>query len=161
MSNRAEEIISNNDEIGAYAKLGLPLTIRAVKRGKETLSAPERQFLAVYQLHTDVNNGGFYGYFGNSAGDLVNDALLGLRNMGADRILDILKKACAFFPSGKVPATQGEREALFRSSAEDSARNRFQDAFETLDREFYGSADELPKIALGFVRSHVRDFHPD
>src|ERR1041384_3130938 len=117
MPSKAEAIIIKSDEYGAYTGLGLPLTLRTLSEGVGTLREPERHFLGVYQLHTNLNDGGFYGFFTNTSGDFTAAALAGLQAMGAPHTHGLLIRACSVFPSGVVPATQGERELFLQDSS--------------------------------------------
>ena len=164
MPNKAEEIIDNNDEIGAYTALGLPLIERAVQQGYSTLSGPELLFISVYQLDMDVNNGGFYSYFCGPSADHAADALRGLEQIGARHIHSLLAQACSVFPGGDVPRTQGERETFLHDRSDDrwadlDKPNRSKEVFERLDREFYASADQLIKLVVDFAREHIKDFN--
>jgi len=164
MPSKAEEIIRNSDEIGAYTGLALPLIVRTVERGVGALTEAERQFVAVYQLHTNVNNGGFYGYFTNTSGDFATDALNGLERIGALHIYSLLAKARSVFPDGSVPRTQAERETFLQDRPSDKwadldKPNRFKRVLEPLDKEFYASPDRLSKLAVEFAREHIKDFN--
>jgi hypothetical protein len=167
MPSKSEDIITKSDEYGAYTGLGLPLTLRTLREGAASLSEPERHFLGVYQLHTNVNNGGFYGFFTNASGDFAVAALAGLEAVGAPHIHSLLARACSVFPSGVVPATQGEREVLLQDSsggdkwADLDKPNRFQQFFEPLDREFYSSPERLCALAVAYARAHIADFRVD
>lgn len=164
MPSKAEDIITKYDEYGAYTGLGLPLILRTLREGISTLTEPERCFLGVYQLHTEVNNGGFYGFFTNTSGDFAAAALAGLEAMGAPKIHGLLTRACSVFPGGAVPRTQGERELLLRDSygydkwANLDKHNRFQLFFDQLDKEFYGSPERLSALAVAYAREHIAAF---
>ena len=153
MPSKAQEILANNDEYGAYTGLGLPLTLLALRRGNDSLSETERQFLGVYQLHTNVNNGGFYCYFTNSSGDLAAEALAGLERIGALHVRSLLSRACSIFPNGIVPKTQVEREVFLQDRSSD-----WKDLLESLNDEFYASNDKLSNLAVTFASEHIDDF---
>ena len=164
MPSKAEDIITKNDEYGAYTGLGLPLILRTLRESVATLSEPERCFLGVYQLHTNVNNGGFYGFFTNTSGDFAAAAFAGLQAVGASQIHGLLTRACSVFPGGAVPPTQGEREVFLQDSsggdkwADLDKPNRFQQFFEPLDKEFYSSPERLSALAVAYAREHIADF---
>jgi hypothetical protein len=164
MPNKAEEIIMTRDEVGAYTGLGLPLSLRAHEEGLGVLSRPECYFVAVYQLDMDVNNGGFYGYFTNTSGDLAAEALAGLEHLGSRHIHSLLAQACSIFPSGQVPRTQRERELFLQGTSGDrwadiDTPNQFRQFLQPLDREFYASTENLIRLSLDFVRRHIDEFH--
>ena len=151
----------------AFCDLGIALLIRSERDGYASLAEPECRFYAVYRLDMDVNNGGFFGYFTNTAGNLAADALIGLEQMGACHIHSLLQRAASVFPGGVVPKSQGEREVFLDDStpgdkwADLDKPNRFKAVFEPLDKEYYHSDDRVIALALTFARAHVGEFRVD
>jgi len=115
-------------------------------------------------LHTNVNNGGFYGFFTNTSGDFTAAALAGLQALGAHHIHGVLTRACSVFPGSVVPPTQGEREVFLQDRsggnpwADLDKPNGFQQLFEPLDKEFYSSPERLSALAVAYAREHIADF---
>lgn len=152
MPNKAAEILAL-DEVGAFCGLGMALLKKSERDGISSLSESERYFYSIYCLDMDVNNGGFYSYFTNPAGDLAADALAGLPRIGATHIHGLLQRASSVFPGGVVPKTQGGREIFLGPT------DRFKGAFDPLDTEYYDSDERLIALVLAYAKEHVADFH--
>src|SRR5215472_12379335 len=64
-------------------KLSESPTSRFWRLDYKDLSAPERVFLVIWELESEVNNGGFQQYFHNSSGALAPHAVDALKTLGA------------------------------------------------------------------------------
>jgi hypothetical protein len=65
----------------------------AVQDGWMQFSNPERLYYAVSVLDGEVYNGGMHQFFSNSSGDLYDEALSGLRTLGAENATRLLMNA--------------------------------------------------------------------
>ena len=151
MSTKLEEILAQEDG-RAFGGIGLALLRKSERLGDSALSEPERHFYAIFGLDMDVNNGGFYSYFTNTTGKGAADALSGLPQIGASHVQSILQRACAVFPGGVVPKSQGDREIFLGPTS------RFKSVFDPLDREYYESDERLIALALAYARAHSTEF---
>jgi HEAT repeat protein len=120
--------------------------------GFEGLSAPQQAFLAVTFLTNDVNNGGFSQYFFNPSGDLSEEALAGLKALGATRTAEILAKARRVF-GRKGPAR--DRDARV---AELEALGDDEEKLGDLDDEFYEDPDRLRVLLHLYAVKHKEHF---
>ena len=113
--------------------------------GFEKLESIEKEFLGLYWLGGDVNNGGFEQYFFNSSGDMAKEALAGLKRTGDVRISGILERAMNAIPGGWVADRinrQNRSEVYWED--EDSDYNKILSA---CDEEFY-SLNQDPMVLL-------------
>jgi hypothetical protein len=166
MPSKAEDILANNDEIGAYTELGVALIVRASHQGYNALSQAERYYVSIYMLDMDVNNGGFYGYFTGPSADSAADAFAGLERIGAGYTRGLLAKAASIFPNAQIPKNQGDRERFLQDGSTDrwanlDQPNHFKQSLETLDRQFYQSSEPLGSLALSFARQNISEFRVD
>ncbi len=100
--------------------------------GFSALKLPERQFLAVFLMHEEIRNGGIFQWFTNPYSDYAAAALDFLRNSGDEERLDVLTKASALFPAGKIPPTTKERHACVASWTDGKIQS-----LESLDEQYY------------------------
>lgn len=151
MQNKAAEILALG-QVEAVCGIGLALLRKSERDGIIALTVPEQHFYSIYRLDMDVNNGGFYSYFTNTAGDLAGVALAGLPRVGALHIHSLLQRAAAVFPGGVVPKSQGEREVFLGPT------DRFKNTFAPLDTEYYDSDEPVIALVLAYAKKHIADF---
>src|SRR5207247_5287224 len=70
-------------------------------------SESQQVFSAIWELESQVNNGGFDQYFRNSDSDIISFAPSALRAIGASACAEIVEAAIKFI--SPVPATETER----------------------------------------------------
>ena len=114
------------------------------------LSPSEQVFILVWEVETEVNNGGFNQFFLNSAGDRASATAAALRSIGAERMASIVDRATSSFPDGP-PADRSVRQSLLEEIDPDAV------LFEELDQEFYSYPDDLSGLLYGFVIEHRAD----
>jgi len=125
------------------------LVYRLRDKPVERLSAIEKKLLAVYNLKEEVDNGGFNQYFTSPLGDSAALALQGFRDMGAAQLTRTVQKAISVFPAAKPPVDTARRAKLM-----DTIKRRANATWGACDEEFYLREEELPAIALAFVKKH-------
>lgn len=110
------------------------------------LTAEERRYYVVRHFEREVNNGGFEQYFYNSAGAHFEEALAGLKLLGANHAATLLKKAARVaFAGGKPPVDRIDRWNSTRDLTT-KARARIM---EQLEEAFFDDPDKLDeKLAL-------------
>lgn len=104
----------------------------------ESLSAMDRsslhgaalQLVALGELRTQVNNGGFHQYFFNSSGDLAMEALQASTALGIDQLAATIQQALGLLGGRYTADREGRQEVL------DELDN--EEEFEPLDAAFYG-----------------------
>ncbi|HEV3162401.1 MAG TPA: DUF4375 domain-containing protein [Isosphaeraceae bacterium] len=87
-------------------------------------------FSAIWELESQVNNGGFDQYFRNSDSDIIAFAPVALRTIGAASCGSIVERAIGVISS--MPPTQDERY-----TALDALGDAGQDLLTSLDSEFF------------------------
>ena len=115
----------------------------------ESLSEPERVFVAIWTLEADVNNGGFDQYYGNSSGDHAWFAPTALRAIGAETTAGIVEQANTAFGPDCPPASREARE-----DAIDALDEAVEEAWQRLDEAFYDYPDDLTGLLFRYVQDH-------
>ena len=129
--------------------------IRLSKRGRffalpySALTEPEQVFRVVWELEADVNNGGFLGYFDNSAGDFAHLAPAALRTIGAHQAARIVERALDVFPSSWPSSVRNKRQGQIVALGS-AAETRWAG----LDEEFWRYPDPLTDLLYRFVARH-------
>src|SRR5580692_9138473 len=107
---------------------------KMAKIGKEEFaqqSLPQKVFSAIWEVESEVNNGGFSQYFSNDSAESASFVVQALETIGAPRTASICNRAIVTaFPAG-VPTTV---EAI-RSVAADFS-DKILSELEPLDQEF-------------------------
>jgi len=96
-------------------------------------SIPQKVFSSVWAVESEVNNGGFLGYFGNRSAETAPFVAEALDKIGAPNAAAICRRALACAYPGGLPATPAEiSEASLDFSEETLAE------LEGFDAEFLG-----------------------
>jgi len=116
---------------------------------------PEEQqvFSAIWELESQVNNGGFAQYFLSTDRYTASFAPAALRRIGAAKCADIVARALSTVSPGTLPEDQASREQLI-----DVLDRSAQDALESLDQEFFAYPDNLTELLFEYVRSNPQAF---
>jgi hypothetical protein len=118
---------------------------------------PEEQkvFSAIWELESQVNNGGFEQYFSNSGGETAYFAPAALERIGAHQCAAIVSKALHTVTPDPFPQEQSRRDALLQSLTEDS-----RDELNDLDNDFFSYPDNLTELLFEYVRKNPKAFGP-
>jgi hypothetical protein len=114
------------------------------------LSPAERVFRAIWDLETEVNNGGFEQYYSNSAGDTAFLVVDALKTIGAHHAARIVAEASGVFPGSMPPRERDERQAIL-----DSLHEEQRAQLESLDDAFFGYPDDLTGLLFAYVRHNA------
>ncbi len=117
------------------------------------LSGAEKTFYLIFQLESEVNNGGFSQYYYNSSGDFANDIAAALRDIGAYKTADLCDKALAAF-GGALPKNRDEREALLDSAFTDE----IEAVLRQCDTDFCSCPDDLVALNYNYVMAKRGQF---
>lgn len=124
--------------------------------GKEDFasqSIPQKVFSAIWEVESEVNNGGFSQYFVNSSAESAHFVVDALRVIGAPQTADICQRAiAAAFPAG-LP----ESEEAIRSAAVDFS-DEVAEELEPLDQEFFSYPHNLTELLFAYVSQHPAEF---
>lgn len=108
---------------------------------------------AVLWYDGEVNNGGHWQFFDNSAGMIWKEVLFGFELIGDQERLDILRRACSLFPEGNPPCERHERSIALEIIECGKAK------MNALDDEFYAlSSDAFDGRMAGFIQAHPEQF---
>ena len=116
---------------------------------------PEAQkvFAAIWELESQVNNGGFEQYFRNSESAMIAFAPVALRTIGAASCSAIVERAIGVV--APLPPTQEGRDAAIDASGDVG-----HDRLDSLDLEFFAYPDDLTGLLFDYVSEHPDEFGP-
>jgi hypothetical protein len=116
-------------------------------------SFPQQVFTAVWEVESEVNNGGFAQYFSNESAESAGFVVRALKEIGAPRTADICERAIVkAFPNGLPAAVEA-----IRASAEEFPEAVLS-ALGDLDQEFYSYPNDLTALLFAFVAAHPEEF---
>jgi len=124
--------------------------------GKEDFadqSIPQKVFSAIWEVESEVNNGGFSQYFLNSSAESASFVAEALETIGAPDTADICKRAItAAFPAGLPQSVEA-----IRSTAADFP-DEVLAMLEPLDQEFFSYPHNLTDLLFAYVSEHPEEF---
>lgn len=116
----------------------------------EACTPVQRKAALVFWYQAEVNNGGHFQYFTNSAGAHRMDALQALRQLGAKKAAEVLSLA--------ILTVAGSEQSHPRS-LEEYAKQEAESSLRSLDSEYYKSADaEVQDALLSYLKTHEQEF---
>lgn len=115
----------------------------------DQLTLAEQVFRVVWELESEVNNGGFHQYFLNSTGDFAWFAPMALEAIGATYMAVIVRKACSIFPE-----SEPQRDWTARQTDLLALDELADELLETLDQEFCSYPDDLTTLLFNYVAAH-------
>jgi Domain of unknown function (DUF4375) len=126
------------------------------KIGKEEFaqqSLPQKVFSAIWEVESEVNNGGFAQYFSNDSAESASFVVEALEKIGAPKTANICHRAIVIaFPSG-LPATV---EAI--RSVADNFSEEILNELEPLNQEFVSYTHNLTDLLFAYVNAHPEEF---
>jgi hypothetical protein len=118
------------------------------------LSIPERVFLVIWELESEVNNGGFHQYFYNSSGALAPHAVSALKAIGAQGTADIVQRALNTVRAITAWSDDANRKALINQLSSETRQ-----ILGELDQEYYACAEDLTPLLYKYVADHRIEVH--
>lgn len=118
-------------------------------------SEDQQVFSAIWDLESQVNNGGFAQYFQTANGQAANVAPSALRTIGAVTCADIVSRALVMVAPDGLPDDQSAREQLIEA-LDAPAR----EVLEILEQEFFAYPDNLTDLLFEYVRQRPGTFGP-
>jgi uncharacterized protein DUF4375 len=126
--------------------------------GKEDFksqSLPQKVFSAIWEVESEVNNGGFAQYFLNSSAESASFVVEALETLGAPETVNICERAIqAAFPTGLPHSVAAIRSAAASFSDEVLA------ALEPLNDDFFSYPHNLTDLLFAYVSQHPEEFGP-
>ena len=124
--------------------------------GFDGLTDAEKSMFGLYWLFAEANNGGVHQFFFNDSGSLAGEALRGLEMVGAVETADILRRAVAAFPNGRVPADQQERRSLMEEL--DGGDDALTERLGELTAELYACREDVAELLDAYRKAHPEQF---
>ena len=121
--------------------------------GFEDQTEPWKTFSAIWELESQVNNGGFDQFFRNCETGVILHAPVALETIGALMCSEIVKQAIAMI--APLPPTREARASALDALAEDR-----QALLTTRDEEFFAYPDDLTELLFDYVSKHPESFGP-
>jgi hypothetical protein len=118
-------------------------------------SEEQQVFSSIWELESQVNNGGFAQYFQSADGHTANFAPTALRAIGAVKCAEIVGRALAVVAADGLPDSHSAREELIEALDAPA-----QAALEALDQEFLAYPDNLTDLLFEYVRLRPATFGP-
>ena len=111
----------------------------------------QKTFSAIWELESQVNNGGFDQYFRNSEADIIAYAPTALREIGARLCAAIVESAIKLI--SPIPDDFEARCDALNTALEDD-----EDLLEDLDGKFYEYHDDVTALLFAFVAKYPHEF---
>jgi hypothetical protein len=121
-------------------------TSRVWKTPEKELSEPERVFLAVWELESKLNKGGFEQYYADSSGDLAWFCPNALETIGAPHTAELMRRANQMFGEGGPPRDRELRHGQLPKL--DKAQ------VEVFDKTFKAHEEDLLLLLHNYVAAH-------
>jgi hypothetical protein len=115
----------------------------------QDLSAPERVFLLIWELESEVNNGGFHQYFHNSSGAGAPHIVAALKAIGAQATAAIAQRALNAVNSVINWSRDADRQASIKALP-----SATRQTLEDLDQEYYACREDLTPLLYKYVAEH-------
>jgi Domain of unknown function (DUF4375) len=112
---------------------------------------PQKVFSAIWELESQINNGGFDQFFRNSETAVIMFAPVALMKIGAASCSRIVERAIALV--APLPPTPEGRASAVNASLEGG-----QEVFDELDSEFFAYPDNLTELLFDYVCKHPESF---
>jgi len=128
----------------------------ATKIGKEEFeqqSLPQKVFTAIWEVESEVNNGGFSQYFLNDSAESASFVANALTTIGAPETADICRRAILTAFPGGLPKTVED----IRSIAADFSVDILEQ-LEPIDQEFFSYPHNLTDLLFAYVAAHPEEF---
>lgn len=118
-------------------------------------------YQAVFSIvltQAEIDNGGFYQYFGNStAEEYYPFVLSSYKRIGAFAVVDILEKVWGQITKSKTFLAKYEKIGIRKAFNEANEKEEIN-TDETLENEFYKSEKEVQNLLLKYIRTNLKDF---
>lgn len=121
----------------------------------DLLTHGERLTLEVNAFVGEALNGGFHQYLWNSSGDSAEGLKEMLKEIGAARTGDLLRRVADCFPNGRIPE---QREERWRIIEELETKNPGVELFLDEDRAFYKDEENLYALLAAHILNHREEF---
>ena len=118
-------------------------------------SETQKVFSAIWDLESEVNNGGFEQYFASTESESIAFTPTALRTVGAARCAAIVERAISLVFTTFDSATQEARIDYLEAITDD-----VREQLDILDSAFFEYPDNLTDLLFEFVASNQEIFGP-
>lgn len=140
--------IDRNEMNRRLIRLAESPNIRFWRVDYDQLSFPERVFVLIWELESEVNNGGFHQYFLNSTGARAPHIVEALKAVGAVQTAALVQEAIA--QVGSIPWSDATaRKAIMNALSSDVIEK-----LNKLDQSFYAYPNDLTELLYRYVDKH-------
>jgi len=136
-------------------KLSESPTARFWRFDYDKLTIPEQVFLLIWELESEVNNGGFHQYFYNSSGALAPNIVSALKILGAEAVADIAQRAL----NAVGNAITSWSDDAVRLASVNRLSSEAREILENLDQEYYKCPEDLTPLLYKYVAEHRIEVH--
>jgi hypothetical protein len=147
--------IDNREMNRRLIKLSASPTSRFWRLDYDELSAPERVFLLILELESEVNNGGFHQYFYNSSGTLAPNVVDALKTIGAETTADIVQRAI----NAVVDTITSWSDDAGRQASLNRLLLETRRILEDLDQQYYACPEDLTPLLYNYIAEHRTEVH--
>ena len=120
----------------------------------EDLSSAEQVFRSIWDLESDVNNGGFDQYYFNSSGDTAFAVVDALEKVGAQAPARIVAQANSIFPEAIPPTDRDRRQEILALLTPE-----MEAVLQVLDERFTRYPDNLTDLLFDYVSEKAAEIH--
>lgn len=118
-----------------------------------TQSIPQQVFSTIWELESEVNNGGYSQYFQNSSAETAPFLVAALVTIGASQAAELSTCAInAAFPDGLPAAPE------LISSVADKFSDDVLGQLDVLDKQYFSCPDNLTDLLFDFVSKYPDEF---
>lgn len=157
-----------DDAMSHYAAITVDaLVTREIKKGgyidqREALTRVPRglrMMWTTWWLEAETSNGGLDQYFSNTSGKHAEEAIAGLRLIGAPKTAEITEKAFAIWR-----AEQNRIERVGDAAYDDAEREHYDNVIDTLTDAFRETSqwkdrtEDIVALRIAYIRAHPLEF---
>ncbi len=113
------------------------------------LSRPEQVLLCIWELESEVSNGGFTQYFESAAADNARHISYGLDAIGALRLQKLVEQAIEVVGDDVLTENEEERTERLEGLSE-KKRSRL----DKLEQQFLSSPEDINALLYDYVQKH-------
>lgn len=141
------------DKNNILIELSESQTTKVGKEGFAKQSGPQKVFTAIWEVESEVNNGGFAQYFSNESAESARFVAEAMETIGAPQTASICRRAILTgFPDGLPPTIEGIQSAAADFTGE------ILEKLNSLDQEFFSYPHNLTNLLFAYVSAHPEEF---
>lgn len=133
------------------ALMALQDTCRSWRIPYDQLNRVEQVYLLIWDLESQVCNGGFDQFFSNTSGDHANETEGACRAIGANQVAEMVAEAVGVWP-GEIPVDLDARQ-----DAMDNLPESAREIWGSLDEKFYAYPDDLVTLLYDYIEANATE----